>query len=69
MDFKFKGNHQLYWETCLHLLINSKAFFLISLYKWDPIFYKCMKLYQIRRLLRDYKTCVTGKKEWNLRQI
>lgn len=66
---KLKQAHVKYWEVCLHLLSTSNVFFLVSLYKWNPIFYKSMKIRHLVKLIRDYKSCALGKTNWNLRQV
>lgn len=69
LEFKVKGNSTGYWNLCFHLLTESKVFFLVSLYKWNPIFYKELKLTQLVKLLKDYKESSAIKKDWPLRQL
>lgn len=63
MQQKYLGNHEAYWSICLKLLSESKIFFLVSLYKWNPIFYKTVNIKKLIKILRDFKSCCHTQKD------
>lgn len=69
MQFKNKSNSEGYWSLCFHLITESKVFFLVSLYKWDPIFYKEFSLKKLGRIMKDFKDSSSVSKSWKFKQI
>lgn len=60
---KVKKDHKKFWEVSFNLLQHSHIFFLVSLYKWNPTFYKEMKMRSLFKLIKDFRSCVLTKKD------